>query len=187
MSNVRKKYIQEIKCMGINLYSHLSKLSVDEIYTIKEIPVECIPQFLQTQRFLPMNMKYLKWVGNLDTFLSINYLLLSEEDVPSGCVRWDLKPEDKITLFVNSDEVIRKCGEYSNFAWARKEKPVSLAKSQGQGCMMSGFCMIEGSGWLELSPLEFARWRWSQYMDGCYEKKERPELDALLKASREAD
>jgi hypothetical protein len=165
MESVREKYKEEVKNLGTNLHAYMKNLSVDERGLVQEIPLHCLPPFLVAQRFIPLQMKYLKWNQTLCTFLSINYLLLTDHDLPSGCVRPDFKLEDKITLIVNSDEVIRKCGEYSSFAWQSPDSPVPLAKSNGQGCMMSAFSMAEGTGWLELTPMEYARWRWSVAVD----------------------
>jgi hypothetical protein len=187
MHQVRQKYIQEVRALGVSLHAYLSKLSVHEIVGMKEIPLECIPDFLVVERFIPFNIRYLKWCPDVDTFLYINYLLLTDEDVPSGCARPDMKLDDQITMLVNSDEVIRKCGEYSNFGWSTKDKPIPLSKSKGQGCMMSGFAILEGSGWLELSPIEYARWRWGLYMESYYGQVPLLDQHALLDLSRKAD
>jgi hypothetical protein len=187
MEKVRQKYIAEVKTLGLSLHHYLSQLAVADRGDVREIPSDCIPKFLTEQRFIPLNLRYLRWSEDANIFLSINYLVLGEEDTPSGCVRPDLKLDENITLFVNSDEVIRKCGEYSNYAWQTKERPVPLAKSKGQGCMMSGFCITEGSGWLELSPLELARWRWGLYVEAFIAQAPSEVQQSLLKLSRESD
>jgi hypothetical protein len=187
MKSARRKYIEEVQNLGANLHVFLKDLSEAERNLVQEIPPHCLPEFLVAQRFITFQMKYLKWNPNLHMFLSLNYLLLTEDDVPSGCVRADLRPEECITLFVNSDEVIRKCGEYSSYAWQTLDNPVPLAKSLGQGCMMSAFSMTEGSGWLELTPIEFARWRWSVAVDSLFANTSSSERDLLFKLSLEAD
>jgi hypothetical protein len=187
MQLVRRKYKEEVQNLGANLHVFLKDLSAAERSLVQEIPPHCLPEFLVAQRFIPFQMKYLKWHSDLLVFLSLNYLLLTEEDVPSGCVRPNLNPEENITFIVNSDEVIRKCGEYSNYAWQTLDNPVPLAKSQGQGCMMSAFSITEGSGWLELTPIEFARWKWSVAVDSLYTNTSIPERDLLFNLSLEAD
>jgi hypothetical protein len=49
--------------------------------------------------------------------------------------------------------------------------------------------MAEGSGWLELSPIEFARWRWSLYVESLYVDAQGSavEQQILLNLSKEAD
>jgi hypothetical protein len=187
MKLVREKYIQEVRNLGTNLHGYMKTLSLENRVLLQDIPPHCVPVFLKEQRFIPLKMKYLKWDPNLLPFLAMNYLVLTEEDVPSGCVRPNFQPEDRITLIVNSDEVIRKCGEYSNYAWQSPETPVPLAKSKGQGCMMSAFSIAEGNGWLELTPLEYARWRWSLVVDSWLVGAPLSERSPLILLSQKAD
>jgi hypothetical protein len=52
---------------------------------------------------------------------------------------------------------------------------------------MSGFSITEGSGWLELSPIEYARWRWGLYCESYFAGSPIIDQQNLLNLSRKAD